>query len=126
MEKDKLLEEIIKKFDLYKKQRINCDEFLNMYNQYSDKLSEVEFADLLGVRRKIFIDFKNLSKKNNKRRIIILSNRNLNEKEKTEKILEMIEKYNLSKGKKISYTFFKKMYEDVKSVLTEVEFANLL
>ena len=86
MEKDKLLEEIIKKFDLYKKQRINCDEFLNMYNQYSDKLSEVEFADLLGVRRKIFIDFKNLSKKNNKRRIIILSNRNLNEKEKTEKI----------------------------------------
>lgn len=106
MEKDKLLEEIIKKFDLYKSQIINYDEFSNMYNQYSDKLSEVQFADLLGVRRKIFIDFKNLSKKNNKRRLIILSNRNLNEKEKTEKMLEMIEKYNLSKGKKISYTFF--------------------
>lgn len=52
------------------------------------------------------LKIKNLSKKNNKRRLIILSNRNLNEKEKTEKMLEMIEKYNLSKGKKISYTFF--------------------
>ena len=126
MEKNILLEEIINKFDLYKGERIRYDEFINMYNEYSDKLTEVEFADLLGVRRKVFIDFKNLYEKYNKRKLTILANRNLSEKEKVEKILEIIEKYNLNKGKKIEYTFFKEMLGEVKTELTEVEFANLL
>lgn len=99
MEKDKLLEEIIKKFDLYKSQIINYDEFSNMYNQYSDKLSEVEFADLLGVKRKTFFSFKSASKKG-ERGLKILTNRELNNEEKEKLRLELVEEYKLHKDKK--------------------------
>ena len=107
MEKDKLLEEIIKKFDLYKSQIINYDEFSNMYNQYSDKLSEVEFADLLGVKRKTFFSFKSASKKE-ERGLKILTNRELNNEEKEKLRLELVEEHKLHKDKKISYEYFKK------------------
>lgn len=125
MEKDKLLEEIIKKFDLYKSQIINYDEFSNMYNQYSDKLSEVEFADLLGVKRKTFFSFKSASKKG-ERGLKILTNRELNNEEKEKLRLELVEEYKLHKDKKISYEYFKKMYKEVKTTLTEIELADLL
>lgn len=126
MEQNILLEEIIKKFDLYKKQQITYDEFLNMYNKYRDKLTEVEFANLLGVKKKSFNDFKRKQKENKNKKLTILSNRHLTVEEENKKMLDLVEKYNLFKGKKISYGIFKEMHEEVKTVLTEVEFANEL
>lgn len=124
MEQNTLLEEIIKRYDLYKKQQITYDEFLNMYNEYNSKFTDTKFAELLGVKAKTFMDFKSRIKENKK--LTILANRNLTEKEKIMKIMELVEKYNLNKGKKISYAFLKEMWNEVKSVLTEIEFANLL
>lgn len=126
MEQNILLEKIIKRFDLYKKQQITYDEFLNMYNEYSDKLTEVEFSNLLGVKRKTFNDFKRKLKENKNKKLTILADRQLTVEEENKKIIELVEKYNLYKGKKISYGFFKEMHEEVKTVLTEVEFANVL
>lgn len=131
MEQNILLEEIIKRFDLYKKQQITYDELLNMYNEYSDKFNLREFANLLGVKSKTFADFKYNHKKikikkNKDKKLTILSNRNLTIEEENKKILELAQKYNLYKCKEISYNEFKEMHEEVKTVLTEIELANLL
>ena len=126
MEQDIVVEEIIKKFDLYKKQKITYDEFLNMYNEYSHKFTEIEFANLLDVKSKTFMSFKSILKINKNKKLTILSHRHLTEKEQIKKIVELVEKYNLHKDRKIRYVFLKEMHEELKNVLTEIEFANLL
>lgn len=126
MEHNILVEEIIKRYDLYKGQETSYDEFLNMYNEYSNEFTEIEFANLLGIKKETFMTFKSASKKDNKRKIKILTDRHLTVEEENKKILELVEKYNLYKYRKISYSFLKEMHEEVKTVLTEIEFANLL
>lgn len=126
-----LLEEIIEKYDLYKGQQIDYDFFMKMYNEYSDKLKMNEFAELIGIKYRTFINFKSRHKSsdsigNKKITVKILLNRNLSEKEQIKNIILLTRKYDLYKNKGISYEFFNKMYEEVKTVLTRIEFANLL
>lgn len=126
MEKVEILEEIIKRFNLAKKQRINYKKFIDMYQICKNHFTELEFANLLGITEVAFTNFKSDSKKNPDREIIILGNRNLTDQQKLEKMLELVQLYDLHKGQRIDYQFFLTMYEKVKTWLTEVELANLL
>lgn len=131
MKYDILLEEVAQKYNLYKGQQIDYDFFMKMYNEYSDKLSINEFIELLGIKYRTFIVFKSKHKNSNntgnkKVTIKILLNTNLSKQEQIKKIILLTRKYDLYKNKKISYEFFETMYKDVKTVLTRIEFANLL
>lgn len=123
---DQLLEELIKKYHLFKKQEITKSFFDEMFDSVRIKMTEIEFANLLGVKKDAYNNFKLKSKKNEKVKLVILANRELKAVEKRKRIQELIEKYNLHKGQEIDYPFFLEMYETVKTYLTQIEFASLL
>lgn len=123
---EQLLEELIKKYHLFKKQEITKSFFDEMFDSVRIKMTEIEFAKLLGVKKDAYINFKLKSKKNEKVKLVILANRELKAVEKRKRIQELIEKHNLYKGQEIDYPFFLEMYETVETYLTQIEFAGLL
>ena len=124
--KEKFLEEIIEKFDLVKSQAISYEKFMAMYHMYSNYFTEIQFADLLGIKNKTFWTFKDKASKNLDANVIILKNRKLSRQEELKIILELIEIFDLYKGKEVDYSQFLVMYNKVKKEFSEVEFANLL
>lgn len=125
-DKNDIIEAIIKKNNLSRKQRINYSEFLRIYEDYKEKYTEEEFAEILEIKRKSFQAFRSKASKNEKKEIIILQNRKISKEEEQRKILELVQRYELKKGQKIDYEFLKKMHDTVKDVLTEQEFSILL
>ena len=126
MEKEEILEYIIQKYNLKKEQSIDYALFSKMYQEYENQMTDQEFAKLLQTSKVAYKNFKSDSKKNPDRQIIILKNRNLSAVEKQQTILQLVQTYQLYKGQKIDYAFFKQMHETVKTWLTEIELANLL
>ena len=125
MEKDEILENIIKKYNLKKAQAIDYAFFNQMYQEYKDQMSDQEFAELLQISKVAYQNFKSDSKKNPNRMIIILKDRNLSEVEKQKNVLQLVQIYKLYKGQKIDYVFFTQMHEKVQAWLTEAELSNL-
>lgn len=128
IEEKEILNKIIEKFNLYKGQKINYEELVMMYDSYSDEFTMIRFANLLGIKDKAFYNFKEKHERNKEKNVTtrILLNIELTEKEKNLKILELVRNYNLYKGKKIDYSFFMQMYNQVNTKLTELEFADML
>lgn len=125
-EKEKIIEQMIEQYNLYKKQEITLSFFKEMYDNVRVKLTEVEFAELLGVASKSYATFKSRSKTDKDTKIVILGNRELDNIEKTRTILELVQKYDLYKGQPITYDFFLEIYETLKTYLTQNELIVLL
>ncbi len=125
MEKEEILEHIIQKYNLKKKQSIDYAFFSKMYQEYESQMTDQEFAELLQISKVAYQNFKSDSKKNPNRLIIILKDRNLSDIEKQKKLLQLVQTYQLYKGQKIDYVFFTQMHETVKTWLTDIELANL-
>ncbi len=117
---------MIEQYNLYKKQEITLSFFKEMYDNVRVKLTEAEFAELLGIVPKSYFTFKSRSKTDKDIKIVILGNRELDNIEKTRTILELVQKYDLYKGQPITYEFFLEMYEPLKTYLTQNELIVLL
>ena len=54
--KEEIIKELIESKKIREGQSINYEEFLSLYEPYKDKISEIEFADILGIK---YSNYKN-------------------------------------------------------------------
>lgn len=128
MENEKILLEIIKKFNLEKGQYIDIEIFEKMYKYYENEYTKLEFAQFLGIKRSNYYSMRNKGTKAK-----ILMNMNLPEENKKIILDEIIEKYDLFKYQLISYKndgrtkiSFLELKEEYKAYFTNEEFAELI
>ena len=117
-EKEQILDEILQNFSPC--QIIDYKQFLDLYEQYKDKMSEQEFAEILEINYKNFSNVKNC----NTRAKILKSKTNLSKEEKELIIKEVLTKTRA--GQSINYNQFINLYQPYKSKISESEFASLL
>lgn len=117
-EKEQILDEILQNFSPC--QIIDYKQFLDLYEQYKDKMSEQEFAEILEINYKNFSNVKNC----NTRAKILKSKTNLSKEEKELIIKEVLTK--VSAGQSINYNQFINLYQPYKSKISEIEFATIL
>lgn len=97
---------------------IDYSQFLSLYAQYKEIMSEEEFASILGINHEAL---RSLKRKNT--RTIILKQK-ASEEMKNEIRNELLQKgYS---NKKIDYKEFLRLYEQYKNVITEKEFADII
>lgn len=115
-EKNEIIETLIKHGNANRK--IDYSQFLSLYAQYKEIMSEEEFAKILGINHEAL---RNLKRKNT--RTLIL--KQIASKEMKNEIRNQL----LQKGygnKKIDYKEFLKLYEQYKNIITEKEFADII
>lgn len=120
------IEDIIKKYNLYKGEEIDYTFFMQMYNPLEEIYKELEFVALLGIKKATYANFKYKSKKGENVKVKILLNRKIKREDLPSVLWKLAETHNLHKGKEISYAEFLEIYEDLKTFFTEVEFAKFL
>ena len=118
-DKEKIKEEVLKK--VKPGQLINYKEFLSLYKSYKDKLSEVEFANILNIN---YSNYNSMRKKGTRARLLKNEQRSIKLEDK-EKIKEEVLK-KVKPGQLINYKEFLSLYEPYEDKLSEVEFANIL
>ena len=118
-EKKEIKEKILKK--VKPGQAINYEEFLKLYEPYKMKLSEVEFAKILGISNANFNMIKNQGQRAKilKEEIVKIS-----EEEKEEIRGEVLKK--VKAGQLINYAEFLELYEPYEGKLTQIDFAKIL
>lgn len=129
IEKNNILEQIIKKFDLSKGQYIDYNLFEKIYEEYKTIFTEKEFATLLGLTNS---KYKNIKFYNGKASILMNIEKSVEEKEDI--LNKLVQENDLQKGSFISYDkrdanvkyTFMELYNQYKGSFTEYEFANLL
>lgn len=115
--KQEILQELTKKG--YENKKISYEEFVQLYTEYKQEMTEVEFADILKVTK----DNLNMSKKKQKR-ITIMKSLKAQEERKEEIVAEL--KQQGYENKKITYEEFRKIYKKYEEEMTETDFASLL
>ena len=63
-EKELIIEELLREGKIKSKQSIDYEEFKEIYITYKDRVSEIEFAEILGIKYAALTDIKNKRKKN--------------------------------------------------------------
>lgn len=129
IEKNNILEQIIKKFDLAKGQYIDYNLFEKIYEEYKTIFTEREFATLLGLTNS---KYKNIKFYNGKASILMNIEKSVEEKENI--LNKLVQENDLQKGSFISYDkrdanvkcTFMELYNQYKGSFTKYEFANLL
>ena len=118
-EKEKVIEEILKKVE--PRQMISYEEFKELYKPYMDKLSEEEFAEILGIN---YENFKIMKKQGTKAKILKEKVKKITEEEGERIKEEILRKVKL--GQTINYEKFKDLYEPYERKLTQIEFAKII
>lgn len=128
IDNEKIIMEIIKKFDLEKGQYIDLKFFEEMYEDYKNKYTKLEFAQLLNIKRS---NYYSMGNKGTKAKILM----NIDVPEENKKMIldNVIEKYDLARYQLISYSTddrtkisFQELREEYKVYFTEEEFAELI
>ena len=115
-EKNEIITTLIKQGNANR--TIDYSQFLSLYAQYKEIMSEEEFAKILGINHEAL---RNLKRKNT--RTLILK-QIASEEMKNEIKNQLLQKeYG---NKKIDYKEFLKLYEQYKNVITEKEFADII
>ena len=106
----------------YNHKLITYDEFLTLYKQYSNKISEQEFARLIGITS---IKYRNMRYYNNKTYVYGKSKKVVpDEKRKKEIYNELITRGYANKT--IHYQDFLEIYSEFKDEIDEIAFAELI
>ncbi len=118
-EKELIIEEILKK--VRPCELIDYKQFIDLYEQYKNKMSELEFAEILEISYKNFFNVK----KYNKRAKILKSKKYILNNEEQETIVkEVLTK--VKAGQSINYDLFTNLYQPYKNRMSEIEFADIL
>ena len=122
-EKEKIVEELLRSSKLKPGQSIDYAYFKKLYEPYKEKMGEVEFANILGVKY-----FSLMSMKSNKQKVKVLKVKTeKTDKKENEKIVEQLLKSGKIKQRQlIDYAYFKELYELYREKMNEVEFAELI
>ena len=115
-EKDKIKQEILEKVKVG--QLITYIEFLELYKPYDGKMSEIDFANLLGIS---YISYQKIRNQGTKAKIF--------NKMYSQVIAEKIKKEVLKQvkeGQLITYIEFLELYKPYEKQISEIDFANLL
>ena len=115
-EKNEIITTLIKQGNANR--TIDYSQFLTLYAQYKEIMSEEEFAKILGINHEAL---RNLKRKNT--RTLILK-QIASEEMKNEIKNQLLQKE--YSNKKIDYKEFLKLYEQYKNVITEKEFADII
>ena len=118
-EKEKIEREILKQVSIG--QLINYEDFKKLYEPYKSRITEVEFASILGIS---YTNYMNVRSKGKRAKIFKNSFLKINDEEKEEIRQEVLKQVNI--GQLINYEDLKKIYEPYNSRITEVEFASIL
>ncbi len=115
-------EEIIKslKKQGYTSKLIHYQEFLELYKPYKDEMTEIKFAEILGISYSNYMNIKHKGK----RAKILKEKINLPE-EGREEIRESLKKQGYT-NKLIDYQEFLELYKPYKDEMTEIKFAKIL
>ncbi len=105
----------------YEHRLIAYSEFLTLYSQFGSDLSEVEFADIIGINYANYTSIKNT-----KLRTFVLKDEygELSAEEK-EEIIELLKTSGLAESR-IEYKDFLEIYADFEDKMSEADFAKLL
>lgn len=118
---EELIEEIIKNLETeYSNKLITYQIFLELYEPYKAKISEIKFAEILGISRYSYKKLKNENKK-----VKILREKNQALKKRKQEIKKILIENGYS-NKIINYQVFLSLYEPYKSEMKELDFANVL
>ncbi len=118
-EKEKIKTEILKKVKVG--QSVNYVEFLELYELYKEKISEKDFAQILGIN---YVNYKNIKNRGLRTKVFKIEYSNLIKEEKEQIKEEVLKKVKV--GQLINYTEFLKLYEPYKEKMSEKDFAQIL
>ncbi len=117
--KEEIREDLIKKG--YRNKLIDYQEFLELYKPYEKEMSEVEFAEILGISYGNYINIRN-----KKRRTKVFKEENKIQEKRKEEIREDLIKKGCYRNKSIDYQEFLELYKPYEKEMSEVEFAEIL
>ena len=105
----------------YTNKSIDYQEFLELYEPYGKEMSELEFAEIIGIS---YSNFMNIKHRFGKRAKVLKEEREIPE-ERKEEIRENIRKQGYT-NKLIDYQEFLKLYNPYKNEFTETEFRKII
>lgn len=103
--------------DGYSRKLISYDEFLEIYKKYGANMTEIKFAEILGMS---YDNYYNIKKRGNRATILKKEKISLKRKE------EICDELSMYADKYITYEELKQMYLPYSQEMTEREFANIL
>ena len=115
---EEIIEELLESNLIKIRESIDYVRFLEIYKPYEAIISEIYFAEILGINERSYKSIKNEKGK----RARILNNKGKNEQETIRAEIAKKIKY----SKYIDYKKFLEMYEEYKNRISEVEFAHVL
>ena len=122
-EKQEIIEELLNSGKVKPGQLINYESFIELYESYKEKMTEVEFAELLGIS---YGNYMNIKHQGIKTKVLRERIEKISEEEKQEIIEELLNSGKVKPGQSINYEYFKELYEPHKEQMAELEFAELL
>ena len=125
-EKQEIIEELLNSGKIKPGQLINYESFIEIYESYKEKMTEVEFAELLGISCGNYMNIKHQGIKTKVLRERIERIEKISEEEKQEIIEELLNSGKVKPGQSINYEYFKELYEPHKEQMAELEFAKML
>ncbi|MBQ3145467.1 MAG: hypothetical protein IJB90_02685, partial [Clostridia bacterium] len=122
-EKQEIIEELLNSGKVKPGQSINYEYFKELYEPHKEQMAELEFAELLGIS---YRNYMNIKHRGIKTKVLRERIEKISEEEKQEIIEELLDRGKVKPGQSINYESFKELYEPYKEKMTEVEFAELL
>ena len=116
-QKEKILEDLIIDNKVKLGELIDYKKFLNLYESYKAKMTEKNFARILG------ISYKSIKKGETR---VLGNNEKITEEEKNYIIKSILEDKKIEVGQSINYAYFLELYEQYKTKMQEKDFAKIL
>ena len=115
---EEIIEELLKSNLIKISESIDYDKFLEIYQPYEAVMSEIHFAEMLEISERRYKSIRNERGK----RARVLSNRGKAEQD----VIKLEMKKKIEYSKYIDYKEFLELYEEYKSRISEIEFAQIL
>ncbi len=119
MQKEEIREDLIKRD--YTNKLVNYQEFLELYKPYQKEMSEMEFAEILGIS---YSNYMNIRHKGTRARVLKVKNRI--PKERKKEIIEDLRKKGCYRNKSINYQEFLELYKPYEKEMSEKEFVGII
>ena len=122
-ENKEIIKELLESKKIKAGQLINYAKFLELYKPYSDRMSEQEFAEILGIK---YYNYTNIKWKKERNTKILKSDDQISKEEKELIIQELVSAGKVKIGQSIDYEYFKLIYKPYRDKISEKDFAKIL
>ena len=122
-EKEKIIKELLDSKKIKPGQLINYTQFLELYEEYKEKMSELDFTEVLGISYSNYFNIKN-AKKNAK--ILKEVEKTIIKEEGKEIVEELLYSNKIKVGQLINYEDFVVLHKPYKDKINENNFAQIL